>query len=178
MNPRDIKALCFEYILFQLIMWLDEVEFSHNSLTRLKALKLLFFISTIRDKEGSKDLLDVFDNYWAMQHGPVESDIYNMIVRDNLTFYDFKSRVIHQKKPINEFNFNQLGDLKKQVKESITLLRKKNKNIIKYSAFELVNLSHKWNCWQLSMHIAELSGRGSERMRKQDIRTDNQYYSL
>lgn len=181
-QKMKLKTLCFEYIVYQLLAWYTELYstyVNYTSFTRLKVLKLLFFVSTIHDTENS-DLLDIFDNYWAMQHGPVESDIYNMIIQDCLYYCDFKSRQVNIN--INTTSdssyFNSLGELKDRVDKAIKLLRNENNEIVKYSAFELVEISHKWNSWKLSMRIAELSEKGSEPMGTQDIRNNIQYYSL
>ena len=177
----DTKIQSFEYVLYRFISWYNDLfptTVNISSFTRLKVLKLLFFVSTIREND-SDDLLDIFDNYWAMQHGPVESDIYNMIILNKLRYYDFTSRIVKAKTTINSSLFDSLGTVKEQIDNSIRLLRIKNENIVTYSAYELVNISHKWDCWRLSMHIAELLGKGSEPMSTQEIRTcKHQYFSL
>ena len=61
---------------------------------------------------------------------------------------------------------------------SINALRNINQNIILYSASKLVDLSHKWESWQTAIAIAEILGKGSEKMRTNLIRNDKQYFSI
>ena len=88
------KILLFEYLMCRLIEWYKEVvsnqQYINKHFSRLTALKLLFFVSTIKDIENeNKDLLDIFDKYYAMQYGPVEIDIYSAIVKDESRLYKF-----------------------------------------------------------------------------------------
>lgn len=177
-----IKNICFEYILYNIINWYKELRPKDSdllTLTRLKVLKLLFFISAISEDEKS-DLLDVFDNFWAMQHGPVESDIYNSMVNDKFLSYSFKLKqnvTIKREFDIKEYEA-ALENYKERIDNSLEILKKKNSKLVDCSAFDLVEISHKWNSWKLAMQIAELSGKGSEKMNIIDIRSNTKYYSL
>lgn len=177
-----VKNICFEYILYNIINWYKELRPKDSdllTLTRLKVLKLLFFISAISEDEKS-DLLDVFDNFWAMQHGPVESDIYNSMVNDKFLCYSFKLKqnvTIKREFDIKEYKA-ALENYKERIDNSLEILKKKNSKLVDCSAFDLVEISHKWNSWKLAMQIAELSGKGSEKMNIIDIRSNIKYYSL
>ncbi len=178
-NIMNNKILCFEYILYQLINWYKELrptDMSLFSFTRLKALKLLFFVSAIR-KDEDRDLLDVFNNFHAMQHGPVESDIYNAMIEDKLLHYNFKSRFIEVGQVL-EYDFQELGENCNRITNSINLLRERNEKIVTYTASQLVDLSHKWESWQIAIHMANIFDKGSEPMDCGLIRSNRQYYSL
>lgn len=181
-DKKYIKNICFEYILYNIINWYKELRPKDSellTLTRLKVLKLLFFISAISEDEKS-DLLDMFDNFWAMQHGPVESDIYNSMVNDKFLCYSFKLKqnvTIKREFDIKEFE-TALRNYKEKIDKSLAIIKRKNNKLVDYSAFELVEISHKWNSWKLAMQIAELSGKGSEKMNIIDIRSNTKYYSL
>ena len=91
---KDDKILLFEYLVYRLIEWYKDVvsdsHYINKHFSRLTALKLLFFVSTIKDTEnGNKDLLDVFNKFYAMQYGPVEIDIYTAIVEGKTKLYTF-----------------------------------------------------------------------------------------
>lgn len=175
------KVKCFEYILVRLIEWYyamkpDDVDLL--SFTRLKVLKLLFFVSAVKQKDTKDDLLDIFNNFYAMQHGPVESDIYNNIT-NGLMFFNFEGRNIKR----NDIEIKlELLQLRKEdiafLDNSINTLREINPNIVIYSASNLVNLSHKWESWQIAIAIADIFGKGSERMEINLIRNDKQYFSI
>lgn len=174
------KIQCFEYILYQLISWYKELrptDVSLLSFTRLKVLKLLFFVSVVR-QEDEPDLLDIFNNFYAMQHGPVESDIYTAMTASTLQHYKFKSRSI-EVGSVREQDFQFLdSNIRNRIVNSINLLRQQNKNIVTYTASQLVNLSHKWDSWKMSMHIAEVEDKGSAPMNVDLIRSDKQYFVL
>ena len=114
-----------------------------------------------------------------MQHGPVESDIYNAMVNSELKYYSFKSRSIEINGCINDDCFDTLDKtIRNRVDVSINLLRQQNQNIVTYTASQLVNLSHKWDSWQLAMHMADVLGKGSEPMDINIIQSNRQYYSI
>lgn len=174
------KVKYFEYILVKLVDWYstmrpDDIELL--SFTRLKVLKLLFFVSAVK-QENQKDLLDIFNNFYAMQHGPVESDIYNEIT-SNLIFFNFEGRNI--KRTNIDINLELLSLSREDIDlldKSIAKLRNINQNIIIYSASKLVDLSHKWESWQTAIAIADILGKGSEKMDINLIRNDKQYFSI
>lgn len=83
----DYKIFCFEYMLFQLMEWYRDLRPSQNplnSFTRLKSLKLLFFVATVEASESNEGLLSIFDNFYAMGNGPVESDVYFSFICCNM----------------------------------------------------------------------------------------------
>lgn len=171
------KQLAFEYLLTQMLKWGKETipVVPNYTFTRLKALKMLFFASVVKNEQG-EDLLDVFNNFYALPNGPVESDIYNLITADQLTYYSFKEFSITVK---NDYKDVGLEDnLKQRIDSSISILRQKNKMLLTYNAEQLVNLSHSWKSWQDSIQIARALGKGSYRMDVNKIRTNTQIFAL
>lgn len=83
------KIPYFDYFISQIIFRQfndNESDLDHiirnnidkSGLNKLKLLKLLFFVSVLKVDE--KYLLDdIFDNFYAMPYGPVESDVYDNI---------------------------------------------------------------------------------------------------
>ena len=172
-----IKIIAFEYLLTQMLKWGKDItpQVSTSSFTRLKALKLLFFASAVKDEEG-RDLLDVFNNYYALPNGPVESDIYNSITSDDLSFYSFKDFSFGLKAPYREEGLDE--NLKQRIDAAIIALRSRNNDIVSYSAEQLVRLSHFWMSWQNSIQIANALGKGSYRMDVEQIRKNTQFFAL
>lgn len=174
------KLLCFEYLLHQLFVWYNECrpqDMNYLSFTRLKVLKLLFFVSAIRANDD--DLLDIFGNFWAMQHGPVESDIYDAMVMDAFDYYSFKTRTVSSKKSFElEIVEKEIGQFKVQIDAAIAQLKHVNRTLVLSPAFDLVELSHKWSAWKLAMSVANLNGKGSSRMSVDDIRTYPQCFVI
>lgn len=172
-----VKIKAFEYWLTQMLQWGSELtpRVPISTFTRLKALKLLFFTSAIKDGEGN-DLLDIFDNFYALPNGPVESDIYNCITADQLTYYTFKDFSFAKKQ---EFVDNGLSeDLKKRIDIAIAALRKKNERIVTFNAEQLVALSHSWMSWQNAIMIAKVLGKGSYKMDVRQIKNNPQFFGI
>lgn len=173
----SIKKQAFEYLLTQMLKWGSEMApaVSALSFTRLKALKILFFTSAIQTETGS-DLLDVFDNFYALPNGPVESDIYNCITSDRLDYYTFMNYSCSEKKQYDETVID--ADLKSRIDQAIMALRRKNERIVTYSAEQLVQLSHTWLSWQNAIQTAKALGKGSYPMGVDNIRSNTQIYLL
>ena len=110
----------FEYWLMQMLNWGKEMtpQVPFYSFTRLKVLKLLFFTAAVQNQNGD-DLLDVFDNFYALPNGPVESDIYNCITEDDLTYYKFINFSFATKQQFNENDLN--CEVKRRIDQAIVL---------------------------------------------------------
>ena len=123
----DYKIFCFEYMLFQLMEWYRDLRPSQNplnSFTRLKSLKLLFFVATVEASESNEGLLSIFDNFYAMGNGPVESDVYNAMVENTMSIFDFSDRCPLQKCEVEDSTFDAIDrDVKEQIQHSIKILR-------------------------------------------------------
>lgn len=171
------KLIAFEYILNQLLEKGVEgnSKFFQSSFTRLKALKLLFLVAAVKNQYGN-DLLDVFDNFYALPNGPVESDVYNSITADTLQYYSFKNFSASEKQVYSTNGLND--DLKERLDESISSLLKVNDKILSYSAEQLVTLSHMWSAWGNAIALAKAFDKGSYPMSINSIRNCNQIFSL
>lgn len=181
MSDRENKILCFEYIVSLLIKWhqkqSNNKSLYERSFSKLKVLKLLFFVATVDASDENEGLLDIFDNFYAMQHGPVESDIYDAITANETNKYRFIDRSIIDIDP--QFDFSNLSpSIKNKLEKSLNSLTNKNENIILLSAFDLVDLSHKWNCWKISIETAHILNVGSIKMDTEIIKKDRKFFSL
>lgn len=154
--------------------WYNEENREQNKgfekCSKLSVLKLLFLTSAPKG-EDSIDLLDVFDNYYALPYGPVESDIYNAIQNDNLPSYTVKDRTIIAKNtPIPlPYSVECFSNIKRAVDD----LKKINRSLVRLNAFELVEITHKWESWNKSMEFARFMGVSSYKMMADAIRTDS-----
>lgn len=173
----EIKKQAFEYLLTQLLNWGAGMtpKVPVLSFTRLKALKLLFFSAAIKDEQGN-DLLGVFDNFYALPNGPVESDIYNYIISDQLTYYTFKNYSFSTKQSYDEGDLDD--NLKVRIRSAVDSLKQKNEQIVAYNAEQLVSLSHIWLAWQDSINIARALGKGSFPMDIEKIRNNSQIFTI
>ena len=181
MNTKTKKILLFEYLVYRLIEWYKDYASNqqniNNHFSRLTTLKLLFFVSTIKDAENkNRDLLDIFDSFCAMQYGPVEIDIYTAIVNGETTLYTFGVHELVQ--TTQDYSIFDSLDLqcKRRIEKAILLLKEKNPKIVSYPASLLIDISHKWDAWQDAMSIASMLGRRSENMSINSIRENRQFY--
>lgn len=171
------KKKCFEYIVIQLKEWNKEVVGNDNmeSFTRLKLQKLLFLISSVTAAPENKKVLTIFDNFYAMPYGPVESDIYNAMVNNSFNTLSFSERFVNIKEDkLNNLNINHLD--KSYVDEAIIKIKEVNNNLIKYDASILVNITHKWSSWRYAYEIAKIFGKSSEKMDVESICKDRKIY--
>lgn len=176
MNKLERKTNCFEYIVTQLKLWYVEVSGndSMESFTRLKLQKLLFLLSSVTASIEDKKVLQIFDNFYAMPYGPVESDIYNEMVNDNFSTLSFSNRYVIFKR---KFDPEILADEdKRMIDEAINSLKNKNRLLVQYEATILVDITHKWLSWRYAMEMATILGKGSERMDIESICKDRKVY--
>ena len=172
------KIIAFEYIVSQLIIWLRELtncseEQALQEFNKLKLFKLHFFVSAISTELDTEndDLLKTFNNFCALPYGPVESDVYNHL---NETLYYTISNEGILKKSNNDINLNR--DSRDLIDSSIELLSKENNEIVTYSAFDLVELSHQWPVWRILYSRALSQGKRSIEMPSSLIRASSKKF--
>ncbi|WP_454947124.1 type II toxin-antitoxin system antitoxin SocA domain-containing protein [Capnocytophaga leadbetteri] len=156
MNENLTKITAFEYIVYKLKEWYEEMnpnkkELGENDLSILKVMKLLFFVSGV---DIANNLFDIFDRFQAWQYGHVEADLYNQYSqkKGNFNYLEIsRERTVLKEKAftmLNESNYLS-KELKLKIDDDIEKLKEKNKELINYPAFELVNLSHAYHSWDI-----------------------------
>lgn len=170
------KVYAFDYMLSLFEEWYNEENKEQNrgfeNCSKLSMLKLLFLTAAPKG-EGSGDLLDTFDNFCALPYGPVESDIYNAIQKDNLPSFVLTERSITKKK-CDTLPYNKNDYL--SVKNAVNALKEKNRLLILLNAFDLVEITHKWESWKRSINFAKLMDVSSYKMTVESIRNDRNKY--
>lgn len=180
MEHRD-KILIFEYIIFKLVEWEKTIQpnITHPefSFGKLKALKLLFFVASVNATRTEHKLLDIFNRFYAMTYGPVESEVYNAIQYKETYYYDIKDRITILKSNSDIQIFDDLdNDIKSIINRSVDNLKNINPKIVDLPAYKLVDITHKWPVWKNAMSIANILGRRSEIMEGQDIIESEKFY--
>lgn len=177
------KIIAFEYIISKLTDWFldlkgcQDKEVAFREFNKLKLFKLHFFVSTIHTKidgDDTKDLLDIFNTFYALPYGPVESFVYNHL--DDLQIYSITNGPISQKKEIGNHFDAMVPSTKAYIDSSVELLREKNEKIVTYPAFNLVELSHQWPVWRLLYHRAIKQGKRSNKMPSELIRVSTKIF--
>lgn len=148
MNSIELKKNAFEYFLFRL-----NKEYFEDSkekriqnaipLSNVKIMKLLFFCSVL-SKE--KYLLSVFDNWWALPKGPVESDAYQCL--KGVEGKKVKEAAIKYGHSNDSCPIDIHINVRNYIDEAIPKL--KDKDLLSHQESQLVEISHKWNCWKHS----------------------------
>lgn len=174
------KITAFEYLVNELTIWNNDICGDYvKGLDKLKIIKLHFFVCAISSNEENEDLFEIFDNFHALPLGPVESDVYNSINNGELNYFQInKSRfsiLLNYVEP-NEVQLSSIN--KSKIKDAVSKLRTVNSGLIKYSAFELVDLSHTWSSWLSIFSFAKSLGKYSEKIPIDIIRKEHKIYSL
>lgn len=170
------KNQAFSYLINKMIEWHKECSQDEDyakKFTKLFLLKMLFLIAAIKTRED-EDLLDTFDNFYALPYGPVESDIYDNMSNDEIPIYSITDRGLSEKRVENIWELE--ADEKEKLNESLRKVRERNENLITKSAFELVEITHKWECWNKAFKFAKFTGSGSAKMSKELIRGEKISY--
>lgn len=177
------KILSFEYLLYHLVAWfcdiknLDSLQLfnEHNDLSKLKVLKLHFFVCS-----ANTDLLTEFDEFHALPYGHVESDIYNNLSNlERFNVDDDSMSVIAEYSTLMELenSFDNLPDeTKTMIKVGIDRLKKENQHIVEYTAFNLVELSHTWLSWNSTIRKAREIGSEARKIPSELIEEERKTY--
>jgi uncharacterized phage-associated protein len=171
------KTEVFEYILFKLLNWSKEINPNRdNDLSKLKVIKLHFFVSSVNSSKNT--LLNLFDKFYAMPYGHVESEIYNNVNSlERFTISKSKTEINNSKLLENSFE-NLNAEYKLQVDDAIASLKKNNPLLINYSALELVDLSHMYFSWQTMFNLARSRNKFSESIPSQLIKDEPKYFFI
>lgn len=184
MNAQD-KIPYFDYFISQIIFKqfndnksnLDiiiKLNIDHCGLNKLKLLKLLFFVSVLKVDERYL-LDDIFDNFYAMPYGPVESDVYNNIPA--LTNYIVGNGNISLKENADFSYPNKANDpLYSRIDNCINALYDKNPSLFNMPTFDLVELTHKADSWRIVFAEAQRRGKYSLHMPKEIIKETTVYF--
>lgn len=180
MATDSSKIKAFEYVLFKLIEWHNENNktANENDISILKALKLLFFVSSVNTMKDSVDtLLDhPFNNFVAMPYGHVESDIYDAIKQGDIKNVDIDKNKTDIKDIESILELSPETKLK--IDESIISLKKINNKLIKLSSFELVELSHRWFSWKINYQKALQNKIFSHSISISEIKNEDKFYQI
>lgn len=165
------KNIYFEYLIDSLSQRNNN---SFDGFTTLKLIKLLFLVVGVSSTEQNTGLTEIFNNFVAMPYGPVESDIYNAIQKNELNKYNITSSQCKIKNPNATIRLD--NNQKQTVDDAIDLLLKKNPRILQCQPFELVDITHKWSCWRICYDWALENCKKSIEIPSRMIQNSVKYY--
>lgn len=173
------KIEAFDYMLHLFEEWRDNYEtIKGKPFPKLTAMKLLFLAAAPKE-EGGDDLLDIFDNFYAMPYGPVEIDVYNAIQEDKLPSFSVKYRSIEPREGAEPYNAKRYNDkFYHRVRNALNDLKEKNEKLVLLNAFELVEITHRWSSWNRAMDFAEFMKQLSAKMSIDSIRDSSKIFDL
>ena len=163
------KKLLFEYLVYQLDQWKQEKHLSSKvEFTKLKLQKILFLVASVKSKDNTYPLLNVFNRFYALPYGPVELDIYDAMNEHSFTNIKFNGNECSYK--FAEGCFSKLEEQQKNaITEALQSIKDMGVDYISMSPFELVDITHKWTSWQVAMQVAEMCNSKREPMSTDDI---------
>lgn len=108
-------------------------------------------------------MLGIFNNYWALPYGPVESEIYDAM--SDLSNFQISNNSISLKEnaTLDFTSISQNGNAD-AIDTSIDQLRLENESLVRMAAFDLVELSHKSEAWKIVFSNAQKNGFSSKAM--------------
>lgn len=173
------KKVLFEYFVYLVYRWFCEakgLDFQPgiaNDLSKLKLIKLHFFACSTSDKA-----LGIFNNFHALPFGHVESDVYQVIDRLDYFTITKSSLSIKGGVNINTLIYSLYPDEKIIIDSIVDELKRLNYCLVTYTAFDLVEISHKWFSWQYSFEQAKRKGNQSTFIDKSLISNELKIYSF
>ena len=162
------KNLVFEYLVFRLNEWklkLEKEKIKVPVFTKLRLQKILFLICAWKAESTNRKLLKIFNQFYALPYGPVEMDIYEaMKNRIYFQYINFDG---------NEWIYNNLEEsmfvavseeCRNLIDEAVDDFSKDHRQYLTMPVFDLVDITHRWSAWKITMDIATFFGNKKEKM--------------
>ena len=93
LSNLQLKKNLFVYFVDALNKWNKEINpNSSSTYSKLQLQKLLFLASAINADKNNHEMLDMFNDFYALPYGPVEMDIYEAINSNTLKYIKISDR--------------------------------------------------------------------------------------
>jgi uncharacterized phage-associated protein len=169
------KKYLFEYIVDKLLQWNFEVNQNRTEgMTKLKIVKLHFFVCAISTSRTNSGLLNHFDAFHALPLGHVESEVYSWINSNALDYFTITKDSVIEIAPF----VNYKSQTTNVIDNAINSLKTLNPDLINYKAFDLVELSHLWSSWSSMFGFAQSMGKQSIKIPSSLIQGERKIFSL
>ena len=167
----DYKNLLFEYIVYRLEKWKQKIGHDEVPIfTKLRLQKILFLICAWNVSTDNPKLLKVFNRFYALPYGPVEMDVYEAMKHTSAFQYiHFEgNNCLYDTLDLSMFK-DLPTDARNNVDNAIDSFISNNRKYLTMPVFDLVNITHKWTAWRISMEVAKFLGGKKEEMSMIDI---------
>lgn len=167
------KNIIFEYLVFRLDQWKNDLENAGvkvPAFTKLRLQKILFLVCAWNVEMKKRKLLNVFDHFCALPYGPVEVDIYEAMKSNNAFLhisFDGNKCVYDKLDPSMFSSVNK--EYKEWVDEAVERFMNDERQYLTMPVFDLVDITHRWTAWKITMEIASFLGNKKESMTVESI---------
>ena len=167
------KNLLFEYLVFRLDEWKKNIEKRNEKVpafTKLRLQKILFLVCAWNVDNTNRKLLNTFNQFYALPYGPVEIDIYEAM-KNNQTFqhisFNGNECIYSNFEPSVFISISSRS--RKWIDEAMDDFVKNDRKYLTMPVFDLVNITHRWSAWRITMDIATFLGKKIEKMSVKSI---------
>lgn len=167
------KNLLFEYLVFRLDEWKKNIEKRNEKVpafTKLRLQKILFLVCAWNVENTNRKLLNIFNQFYALPYGPVEIDIYDAM-KNNKIFQHISfnsNECIYCK--LESAMFASISSVhRKWIDEAMDDFVKNDRKYLTMPVFDLVDITHRWSAWRITMDIATFLGKKIEKMSVKSI---------
>ena len=172
-NKKMDKNLLFEYLVSRLDEWKKNIESTGKSVpafTKLRLQKILFLVCAWNATNTERKLLNVFDNFYALPYGPVEMDVYEAMKSDKAFKYiSFNgNKCVYSNLEKTRFTGDESKEMK-WVDDAVNVFVQDQRRYLYMPVFDLVELTHRWSAWKISMDIATILGNKKEEISVESI---------
>lgn len=167
------KNLLFEYLVFRLVEWGKNIEKKNEKVptfTKLRLQKILFLVCAWNVDNTNRKLLDVFNQFYALPYGPVEIDIYDAM-KSNQSFQhiSFNGNECIYSKLVSSMFTSISSVYRKWIDEAVDNFIRNDRKYLTMPVFDLVDITHRWTAWKITMEIASFLGNKKESMTVESI---------
>ena len=195
LNKRQ-KLLVFKYFLYKTLEWWHKESgqsIQQNDFGVVKTMKLLFFTSSIENDDNYYLLDNVFNKFYALPRGHVESDVYSELNnnRASLSPYDINiwNTSINATNNTDDIRTSIIEEMRTEdiadhdiicnkIDSALFSLKEKNNTFILYNDDDLVRISHDWVSWRKNMKEAIKNGKRAKSITIEEIKQDFKTYSF
>lgn len=167
------KNLLFEYLVFRLDEWKKDIEKKNEKVppfTKLRLQKILFLVCAWNVEKTNLKLLNIFNQFYALPYGPVEIEIYDAM-KNNKFFQHISfngNECIYSK--FESSAFTSISSLHREwINEAVDDFIKNDRKYLTMPVFDLVDITHRWSAWRITMDIATFLGKKIEKMSVKSI---------
>ena len=167
------KNLLFEYLVFRLDEWKKKIEKRNEKVpafTKLRLQKILFLVCAWNVENTNRKLLNIFDQFYALPYGPVEIDIYEAMKNHKIFQHiNFNGNECIYSKIESSVFTSVSSRYRKWIDEAVDNFIKNDRKYLTMPVFDLVDITHRWSAWRITMDIASFFGKKIEKMSVKSI---------